>query len=707
MDLDLGQFKDTYVSECLELLTDMDEKLMEIERGHYDDDLLNAIFRCIHSVKGGAGVFGYDNVTHFTHQFESFLDDVRDKKIAINDEVVELLFEGRDIVEQMIISARDDNPLADEFGNDVLTSLGAFAREETKLSVEVSDEVKLAASSVLEVEKKVAEKPAEKNILGISDATKLTKYIIEFTPHESFFLSGNEPLLIFGELSDIGLISVVSSVESLPFLSEMQYDNCYVSWVITLKTAESITVIEDIFSFAEDDCKLIIKEATTPSSNENLRNDLSDESQISGNDIIIEQAVISTVRVEVDRLDNLVNMVGELIIAQSMLATQTGFLPKDTHQELLCSMDVLSQRISEIQESVMEVRMQPVRAVFSRLPRIVRDISRKLGKKIDFEVSGEATEVDKTIIEQLSDPLVHMIRNSVDHGIESADERERLGKDRVGKISISARNSAGQIEIIISDDGSGINRDVVLQKAIDRGLVKAGDALSNEDIDQLIFSAGFSTAEEVSNVSGRGVGMDVVQSNIKSIGGTVVVESKAGAGTTFRILLPLTLAMLDGMAVNVGGEQYVVPISNMIEILKYENIEIEHLASGQDIFEFRGEILPIIHLWQVLNIKGHELDRSKLHVVLLEVGKNRFGLVVDKIVGEQQMVVKNLGGQQIFSLRGVAGATIMGDGRVSLILDINEIFRIGKKQRVKSDIYDNFAASQQSADNSLISEGVH
>ncbi|MDQ2105894.1 chemotaxis protein CheA, partial [Azospirillum isscasi] len=377
-----------------------------------------------------------------------------------------------------------------------------------------------------------------------------------------------------------------------------------------------------------------------------------------------------TIRVDLDKIDRLVNMVGEMVITQAMIAEHVRDLPPGEFQELLEGLEQLAQHTRELRESVMSIRAQPVSSVFSRMPRLVRECAATTGKEVQLVTSGETTEVDKTVVENLVDPLTHMIRNSIDHGLESPDERERIGKPRAGTVHLSAQHRSGRIVIEITDDGRGINRPKVLSKAIEKGLVQPGASLSDEEIDNLIFLPGFSTADQVSNLSGRGVGMDVVRRNITSLGGRIGVYSTPGEGSRFVLSLPLTLAVLDGMVISVGEERFVLPLTNIVESLRPKAADLHGLVGKCDVMMARGEYVRLVYLHQLFGIPGAVADPTRALVVLVETEDgSRLGLVVDEVLGQQQVVIKSLEAN-FRRLDGVAAATILGDGRVALILDV-------------------------------------
>lgn len=653
----LEQFRATYIAECLELLAQMEEELLELDTGA-DSEKLNAIFRCAHSIKGGAGAFGLTAIAQFTHSLEALLDRLREGEIAITRELTDLLLKSRDIVLQMVLAARDGTALGAEVGADI--------------------EMELKKICALDAVPCIAP-------VAICETTDLENkhYIVRFTPLPSLLATGNEPLLLLRELKKFGGYTVQCDTQHLPSFEKVEPDCCYLRWVITITTDASESAIREVFEFVEDECELSIEIAPTAAAEQPKTTaqaptspSLAATSQATLDDHKKQSATPgASIRVDIDKVDRLINMVGEIVIIQAMLAMQSRGLPVQEFPELVRGIGELTQHTRELQEAVMAVRMQPVKSIFSRMPRIVRDLSAQLGKDIRLEMKGENTEVDKTIIEQLSDPLTHMIRNAVDHGVEMPATRAASGKPAQGTILLSAEHRGGKIVISISDDGSGINREKVLKKAREKGVITPDAQLSEAEIDMLIFAPGFSTAETVTNVSGRGVGMDVVKRNIESLGGTVAVHNYPDKGSEFVIALPLTLAILDGMVVRVANEHYIVPISNIVETMRPKHEEVKKVADGNTVINVRGEFVPVLYLYQLFSVGGAECDASKALVVLVENNGATLGLVVDELVGQQQVVIKSLE-ENSDPVEGVSGATILGDGKVSLILDIPGLYRM-------------------------------
>jgi len=678
----LDQFKQTYITECFELLSDMEERLLNLDTDAVDNEALNAIFRCAHSIKGGSGAFGFDYITEFTHALETLLDAMREGKVYPTRESVDILLKAVDVVSQMVQCARDNTRPSADLGQDIKARLMTIAKSPTKPPV-VKEEY-----GFFDNEENTSRKPVGMSV-----------WLIEFTPHETLLNSGNEPLLILRELARLGNVSFDTNIKRVPNLESIHPTSCYLSFSVTLETERQEADIKEVFEFVTEHCNLKITLKQSPSESENdgknikslhevptiqdksvLDKTVNATNKINTSEKDKEQpqkgtTATTSIRVDLEKVDRLVNIIGELVITEAMLRAQMKNFTSEDSLGLMRGIDELSHHTRELQEAVMTVRMQPVKSVFSRMPRIVRDISTQLGKDIKLIMSGENTEVDKTVIEQLSDPLMHMIRNSCDHGIETPDVRAKKGKPEQGVIYLSAHHRGGRILIEIRDDGAGINRERVLAKAREKGLLPIDLTPSDDDIDNIIFMPGFSTAEKVTNVSGRGVGMDVVKRNIEAMGGHVRVTNDPGQGSLFTVSLPLTLAILDGMIVRVGAENYIIPITSIIETLRPKSGEVRRVEGHSDVINVRGEFVSLIYLYRVFNILKAEHDPSRGLVVLVESGQQKMGLVVDELIGQQQVVIKSLEANSDPVL-GISGATILGDGRVSLILEIGDLAQV-------------------------------
>lgn len=671
-----AQFKEVFFEECRELFADLEQQLAQLEEGNRDTEILHAIFRVIHSVKAGAATFGFSHLVRFTHNFEALLDRVRNGRIELTDELIGTLFRASDLASDLVECAETGTELGDAATADVEQEIQRLMGGASTAPTNNGQEVK-------------------------TDGTdeRLVRYRIEFKPYESLFLHANEPLLLFRELGELGSVDIVADISGLPPLAEMEPEKAYLSWVLYLETSEGEDAVEEVFEFVEDECELSISvtDIQEASDDEDEGFGLFDDDEpaaaapsMAGQSP--EPANLPTgqpaaaqppaktmggkagsIRVDLTRVDRLVDMVGEIVITQSMLAQEMATREELRNSRIGTGMEELSHHIRDLQDNVMAVRMQPVKSVFSRMPRIVRDVAAKLGKKVKLVTEGETTEVDKTVIEELADPLTHMIRNSMDHGLEMPEERLEAGKPEEGTIRLSAEHRGGRIIIEIRDDGRGINRPKVLEIAKSRGIVDENAELLDEEIDNLIFAPGFSTADSVTDLSGRGVGMDVVRRNIQSLGGRVSVQSETGIGTTFRMTLPLTLAVLDGMVVGIGDQRFVVPISIIIETVRPPAQDVNDLVGGGQVMHIRGNYVRLVPIAKLFGIEGAETDPSKGLVVLVEAdGGRTIGLVVDQLAGQQQVVIKSLE-QNYQAVDGIASATILGDGSICLILDIDEL----------------------------------
>jgi two-component system chemotaxis sensor kinase CheA len=651
----MDEFKQIFFTECAELLSDMEERVMKLEEGTSDRDALNAIFRCAHSIKGGSGAFGYDNIMHFTHAMEALLDGMREGRIIPSRASIDLLLKSSDIVTRMLDARREETTLAAGFGSEVLTAL----LEQTTQNAN----------------RPVSTTPNHRE----TDTSGTHSYTIQFAPNAELFTTGNDPLHILRELKKIGEAEITIDSTRLPLLAEIDPTLCYCSWTVTLTTTASEDTINEVFEFVRDIAQVSITAQLVAAMAPHTTEPTAAPEKKAAAEEGAGKSTATSIRVDLEKVDRLVNMVGELVITEAMLRAQVRQLTEDKFSGLLQGVDELSHHTRELQEAVMAVRMQPVKSVFSRMPRIVRDTSAQLGKNIQLILSGENTEVDKTVIELLGDPLTHMIRNSVDHGIETPDQRVWNDKPEQGTIRLSAYHRSGRIMIEIADDGAGINRGRVLDKAKEKGLVGEGVTLSDEEIDHLIFLPGFSTAEKVTSVSGRGVGMDVVKRNIENLGGTVRITNLPGKGSTFTVSLPLTLAILDGMIVRVGTENYIIPITSITETLRPKAEQVNRLEGRNDVLNVRGDFLPLIYLNDLFQIPGAADNPSEALVVLVESGMVKMGLVVDELIGQQQVVIKSLEANAD-PVKGISGATILGDGKVSLILEINELRQLCLEQ---------------------------
>jgi two-component system chemotaxis sensor kinase CheA len=652
--------KGTYFEECSELLEAAYSHLAAIEEGRADGETIHAIFRAIHSIKGGGGAFGFDRMVGFAHALESVLDLLRDGRLDLSREIAALLLKSTDILGDLVDSARSGSDQPQGFEAAALAALHAAEAGATP-----------SAGGAPPAPPPAARVAAHSRVFRIRVA-----------PHQSLFRRANEPLLLLRQLRRMGMAQIEADLTRLPELDLMDAESAYLAWNIRLNTAVELTEIEDVFDFVSDCCDVSIVEVKPDTVADHEGTSQAELPEGEADAAATEAArkpgggiaaAHPSIRVDVEKVDRLVNLVGEMVINHSMLAQLSVQLPPDMCAGLVSGMDAMSQHLRELQEAVMAVRAQPVKSVFSRMPRLVRELSSQLGKEVRLVLSGEGTEIDKTVIEQLADPLTHMLRNALDHGLETPAEREAAGKPRQGTIHLSAAHRSGRIVIDMEDDGRGILRDRVLEKARAQGLVAADATLSDDETDNLIFAPGFSTAETISDISGRGVGMDVVRRNIQALGGRVSVISVPGRGARFTLSLPLTLAILDGMVVGVGRECYIIPVTTIVESLRPQAGQIHDVAGHGAVLAIRGDYVPLVYLHRRFLVPDAVDDPCHGIIVIVDgEGGRRIGLVVDDLLTQQQVVVKSLEANY-GSVDGIGGATILGDGKVALILDVGRL----------------------------------
>lgn len=690
MTIDMAQFHQVFFEESFEGLDIMESGLLNMDPGTADAEEINAIFRAAHSIKGGSGTFGFMNVSDFTHVMETLLDEMRDGRRSVTPEAVEVLLQSVDVLREMLEATRDGGQADDER---VRQQRGAL-------------EGVLADGGGAGGEAAAVEPQAE-----TSDVAS-TGWKIVFRPHAHLMRTGNDPLRIIREVASLAESEVNCDISGLPAFEDFEPEDIYLVWEIRLLEPVDRALIDDVFEWVEDDCDFAIMPVmpedavdSTPTVHEPVASAQADvaadaatarptlelldkpEDRRTGGErrkSATASAGSSSIRVDIQKIDGLINMVGELVITQSMLGMLGDDFEMSRVERLKEGLAQLERHTRELQESVMQIRMVPISFSFSRFPRLVHDLSTKLGKQIELRMTGEGTEVDKTVIEKIGDPLVHLVRNSLDHGIESPEERTAAGKPATGTVHLGASHRGGNIVIEIRDDGRGLPRDRILAKAVERGLVSAGDNLSDKDIYDLIFQPGFSTAEQVSDVSGRGVGMDVVRRNINELGGAIEVESTPGQGSAIIIRLPLTLAILDGQTIRIGSETYIVPLVSIVESIQLQPSMINTVAGKGETFTLREEYLPIVRMHEVFGIEDHDAKSLTDGILVVVEGEGRkCGLFVDDLLGQQQVVIKSLDANY-HKVEGISGATILGDGSVALILDIPGLMRLSKQQGTRA-----------------------
>ena len=745
--MDMNEIKEIFFQECEEQLAELESGLLKLNDGDRDPETVNAVFRAVHSIKGGAGAFGLDDLVSFAHVFETTLDCVRSNRLEPSPDVLKVMLKSADVLADLTNAARDGGYVDESRSRGLVKELEALA----------NGEVPAASAEAPKAVQKAAPQPAAPAATddggfqpipftfdGFDEddgpAEDGQMFDIAFRPRRELYAKGNEAALLLRDLSRIGEMSINCDLDSLPPLDSLDPEESYFSWTISLRTTKTEDEIRAIFEFAEWDCELDVRAAEAQPAGEELPMvpvpfDLSaldegapadqpsapsaadpakaavaaaelasDVSKMAAAAARVEKketaaaaaaaaqttaaaaAAGQTIRVDLDRVDRLINLVGELVINQAMLSQSV--IENDTTgtSSINMGLEELQQLTREIQDSVMAIRAQPVKPVFQRMSRIVREVADMVGKSIRLVTEGENTEVDKTVIDKLAEPLTHMIRNAVDHGIETPEKREAAGKDPEGTIKLTAKHRSGRILIELVDDGAGINRERVKQKAIDNDLIAPDANLTDEEIDNLIFAPGFSTADKISDISGRGVGMDVVKRSIQALGGRISISSRPGLGSTFTMSLPLTLAVLDGMVVTVAGQTLVVPLTAIVETLQPEASSIHSFGANQRLISIRNSFCPLVDVGRILNFRATQANPVEGVALLVESeGGGQRALMVDAIQGQRQVVIKSLEANYTH-VPGIAAATILGDGRVALILDVDAVVAASRGQSLKPEM---------------------
>jgi two-component system chemotaxis sensor kinase CheA len=772
----LAAIRDTFFQECEEQLAELETGLLAIEEGDHDPERINAVFRAVHSIKGGAGAFGLDALVRFAHVFETALDEMRSGGLAPEDYVLKEMLRAADLLADHVAAARggpavDDDrsallaqelanltgaalPGEDEDGADFdipfevvsfdgpglvdLPNLGGDLPELPDLGGGLPDLPDLGGASDISA----LLEPAE-----LDDAGAPRTFRIRMKPTRALYSHGNETALLLRELRRLGETRVSMDASALPPLDALDPSEGYAVWTVELTTSEGEDGVRDVFEFVDGHCELDIgpaepapmsefsaeiaaetlqaEQPPAPAAAEPAQSPQTEpegevdvaalilQAQAAVKDLLGESAApagetpapsarvqsiapaqptvtaapAATIRVDLERVDRLIDLVGELVINQAVLAqraTESG-LARNT--DVAMGLDDLEQLTREIQDSVMAIRAQPVKSVFQRMPRLVREVAAAVGKEVRLVTEGENTEVDKTVIERLSDPITHMIRNAIDHGLESPEKRVAAGKPAEGQVKLAAFHRSGRIVIEVSDDGGGINRPRVKDIAASKGLIDPNVQLTDEEIDNLIFLPGFSTASAVSDISGRGVGMDVVKRSINALGGRISISSTPGKGSVFTMSLPLTLAVLDGMVVSAAGQTLIAPLSAIIETLQPKPHEVKPIGPNAWLMSIRDSFVPLIDVGMALGYRKEPVDPVNCVALLVEEGATRAALLVDAIQGQRQVVIKSLEANYRHVV-GIAAATILGDGRVALILDVDAVV----SRRTPDDAPASFAA---------------
>ena len=753
--MDMNEIKEIFFQECEEQLAELESGLLKLNDGDRDPETVNAVFRAVHSIKGGAGAFGLDDLVSFAHVFETTLDCVRSNKLEPTQDVLKVMLKSADVLADLTNAARDGGSVDEARSRTLIRELEALAHGEVPAAAEAPAPKPVAAAPKAAAPVPVVEKPAVNDegfqpipfSFGDFDEEGADHYVptvqVSFKPKKDLYAKGNEAVLLLRDVSRLGEMSVYCDMDALPTLDKMNPEEAYFSWKISVTTEKGEDGVRSVFEFAEWDCDLdiqtieedVVSEASVDEEQpmQPVPFDLSmlddggaaaaDEPAIIESDAAAAVAAAETatkvaqvasraaenkaaaaasaasaaqanqaaaagqtIRVDLDRVDRLINLVGELVINQAMLSQSVVENDNNGTSSINMGLEELQQLTREIQDSVMAIRAQPVKPVFQRMARTVREIADITGKSVRLITEGENTEVDKTVIDKLAEPLTHMIRNAVDHGLEMPEKREALGKNPEGTVRLTAKHRSGRIVIELADDGAGINREKVRQKAIDNDLIAADANLSDEEIDNLIFHAGFSTADKVSDLSGRGVGMDVVKRSIQALGGRISISSKPGQGSVFTMNLPLTLAVLDGMVVTVAGQTLVVPLTAIVETLQPEASAIHSFGASQRLISIRNSFCPLVDVGRILNFRATQANPIEGVALLVESeGGGQRALMVDAIQGQRQVVIKSLEANYTH-VPGIAAATILGDGRVALILDVDAVVAASRGQSLKQDI---------------------
>jgi two-component system chemotaxis sensor kinase CheA len=694
MTIDLTQFHDSFFEESFEAITSMEDALLQLTVGTPDPATVNTIFRVAHSIKGGAATFGFNEVASFTHTLETLLDELRGQRMQVTPQISDLLLKSVDVMRDMLRGQQSGKA----------PDAQAVADLQFDLELCVAQKAKKAAPAAAA---QVAV-PAAAAAAGPAAGAAGAGWHVDFRPYLQLLARGNDPLRMFGELAQLGDLLVSVDASGLPSLADMDPENCYLRWSLELQTDAAKDAVGQAFDWAEGDCELLITArpagaaaaavaapvpvaapapveaapeaapvvaARAPSAEPAApapapapaARAAEGGAKGAGNDS-------SSIRVSIEKIDELMNNVGELVITQSMLGQLGSQFQGPQGERLRTGLAQLERSVRELQESVMRVRMVPISFVFSRFPRMVRDLSQRLGKNVELKMTGGETELDKNVLEKIGDPLVHLVRNGIDHGIEMPAVRAAAGKPETGTLHLHAYHRGGNITVEVSEDGAGLRRAKILGKAKSKGLVPEEVELTDAQVNDLIFLPGFSTADQATDVSGRGVGMDVVRRNIEELGGTVEIRSEEGRGSRFIINLPLTLAIVDGQTIAVDGESYIVPLTAIVESLQLRPGMIQPIVGRGEVVSFRGEYLPVLRLRETFGRPAAAGRAAGGLVMVVEGDGRRVGICVDELLGQQQVVVKTLE-TNYHRVDGVAGATILGDGSVALILDIAGLTR--------------------------------
>jgi len=647
----IDKFKQAFQEEAREILLELESALLELNERQGDNELVGRAFRALHTIKGSGSMFGFDEIASFTHHIENAFDQVRNGRLRATTDLISLSLAAVDQIKAMLDQASGRGTA------DPSTSAQILEKLHTLTGGSKSTQVKEAAV--------IPDAPTEPAAGSARD------WHLRLSPKPDMLRNGANPLILFRELRGMGTLQITAETSAVPALGEMDPQRCYIVWDMVLTGAVTAEGVRDVFIFVEDSCDLsvdaVVAQIAQPQGGEaSVSAPRVERSSSGGRRASDKEAQGPTIRVAAAKLDQLVDLMGQLVTVQVRLGEIAA---RSEDRDIQSVAEEVGDLTAQLRENSMSMRTQPLRSTFERFKRLVFDLGRSLHKEVELSYEGGDTELDKTVIDQLNDPLMHLIRNSMDHGVELPDVRRAAGKNPTAKIHFTARHEGAQVLIRVADDGKGIDREAVRARAVERGLVAADARLSQAEIFSLILAPGFSTAREITDVSGRGVGMDVVKRNVEALRGSIEIDSQTGVGSSVTLRLPLTLAIIDGLLVRVGQTRFVMPLSDTVECVELTRQDIEN-AGGKHVAYIRGEVIPYIRLSEHLQIRSERPEREQVMVAETEHG--RFGFVVDQVLGDHQTAIKNLG-RLYRNVHVVSGATILGDGTVALILDLHRI----------------------------------
>ncbi|GIV06796.1 MAG: chemotaxis protein CheA [Fimbriimonadales bacterium] len=672
-----------FYDEANEMVEGMEQVLLALESGEPDPETVNALFRYAHSFKGNSAAMGFTHLSKFTHGLESAMESLRKEQRPLTPELATLMLQAVDLIRAMLERTRTEGDVGDPACDALLQQINAALNGVEASTVGQSPSGTSPSTPTGGTSSVGTPTPSDVPPATVSDTaigSGTPQYRIFYQPAPTLSAE-HDPLQLLAELQEYGQVVACWFREQIPPVAQLKPDACYGSWELIYETAFEPAIVRALLELTAEGAEVRIEplqsvleqpsaasEASTPHEQPAPTTETPRVAAVNANTVGAGKSEAQSIRVSTEKIDALMNLVSEIVIAQSMLSSAQN---ADTDERTRAAITQMERHVRELHERVMAIRLLPVSYLFNRFPRMVRDTAAKLGKKVNFEIEGEETELDRTLLEALSDPLTHLIRNAIDHGIEPPDVRRQQGKPETGTIKLSAFQSEGRIYIEVRDDGKGIDTERVRQKAIQLGWITENDYPSEETLYDFLFQPGFSTAQQVSDLSGRGVGMDVVKRNVESLGGSISVQSKRGEGTRFLLRVPLTLAIMDGLGLTVADEHYIVPLTAVVEAFQYESLQHTALFDRHEMVNVRGEFIPLVRLREFVGLPKGERDGL---IVVLEQEGQQIALLIDGIAGQQQVVLKSLE-ENFTRVPGFAGATILGDGRVALILDVSDLIR--------------------------------